>query len=188
MSTDAKRAANAAYQRRQDALTIRPPRAEGSAIRSAAAAAGMSAQAWIRAACADEQMDLIFFRLYHAVNAPIAQDTVQFAGDKAEHNAVHRHGDSSFIRIKWEALFVPSGQRSLFRGKTKRETVRKERGRRLLRILLRQRRLGSFMYALPVFLIGCSVTRKSGGKAYPLYHFPPAKQRAKQGMRGRDGS
>ncbi len=54
MSTDAKRAANAAYQRRQDALTIRPPRAEGSAIRSAAAAAGMSAQAWIRAACAEK--------------------------------------------------------------------------------------------------------------------------------------
>ena len=52
MSTDAKRAANAAYQRRQDALTIRPPRAEGSAIRSAAAAAGMSA--WIRAACAEK--------------------------------------------------------------------------------------------------------------------------------------
>ena len=52
--TDAKRAANAAYQRRQDALTIRPSRADGAAIRAAAAAAGQSMQAWILRACFEQ--------------------------------------------------------------------------------------------------------------------------------------
>ena len=47
MSTDAKRRGNAAYQKRQDALTIRPSKAEGAHIRAAAAAAGMSVQAFI---------------------------------------------------------------------------------------------------------------------------------------------
>ena len=47
MSTDAKRRGNAAYQKRQDALTIRPSKAEGALIRAAAAAAGMSVQAYI---------------------------------------------------------------------------------------------------------------------------------------------
>lgn len=54
MSTDAKRAANAAYQRRQDALTVRPSRADGAAIRAAAAAAGQSTQAWILRACFEQ--------------------------------------------------------------------------------------------------------------------------------------
>ena len=54
MSTDAKRAANAAYQRRQDALTVRPSRADGAAIRAAAAAAGSSVQAWILRACSEQ--------------------------------------------------------------------------------------------------------------------------------------
>ena len=47
MSTDAKRRGNAAYQKRQDALTIRPSKAEGARIRAAAANAGMSVQAYI---------------------------------------------------------------------------------------------------------------------------------------------
>ena len=47
MSTDAKRRGNAAYQKRQDALTIRPSNAEGARIRAAASAAGMSVQAYI---------------------------------------------------------------------------------------------------------------------------------------------
>lgn len=47
MSTDAKRRGNAAYQKRQDALTIRPSKAEGARIRAAAAGAGMSVQAYI---------------------------------------------------------------------------------------------------------------------------------------------
>ena len=47
MSTDAKRRGNAAYQKRQDALTIRPSKAEGARIRAAAADAGMSVQAYI---------------------------------------------------------------------------------------------------------------------------------------------
>lgn len=47
MSTDAKRRGNAAYQKRQDALTIRPSRAEGAHIRAAAAEAGQSVQRFI---------------------------------------------------------------------------------------------------------------------------------------------
>lgn len=47
MSTEAKRRGNAAYQKRQDALTIRPSKAEGARIRAAAADAGMSVQAFI---------------------------------------------------------------------------------------------------------------------------------------------
>lgn len=45
--SDAKRKANAAYQKRQDALTIRPSKEEGARIRAAAAAAGMSLQVFI---------------------------------------------------------------------------------------------------------------------------------------------
>lgn len=45
--SDAKRQANAAYQKRQDALTIRPSKDEGARIRQAAADAGMSVQAFI---------------------------------------------------------------------------------------------------------------------------------------------
>lgn len=47
MSTEAKRRGNAAYQRRQDALTIRPGKDEGARIRQAAADAGMSVQGYI---------------------------------------------------------------------------------------------------------------------------------------------
>lgn len=47
MSTDAKRRGNAAYQKRQDALTVRPSKAEGARIRAAAAQSGQSVQAYI---------------------------------------------------------------------------------------------------------------------------------------------
>ena len=47
MSTDAKRRGNAAYQKRQDVLTIRPSKDEGARIRQAAADAGLSVQAFI---------------------------------------------------------------------------------------------------------------------------------------------
>ena len=50
-------------------------------------------KAMVCAACAYEQVNFVFFGLNHAVHAPIAQNAVQFAGDKAEHNAVHRHGE-----------------------------------------------------------------------------------------------
>lgn len=45
--SEAKRQANAAYQKRQDALTIRPSKEEGAQIRQAAADAGQSVQAYI---------------------------------------------------------------------------------------------------------------------------------------------
>ena len=50
-------------------------------------------EAMIRAACAYKQMKLIFFGLNHAIHASVAQNAVQFTGDKAKHNAVHRHGE-----------------------------------------------------------------------------------------------
>ena len=47
MTTDAQKRASAAYNRRQDNIMIRPSKAEGAHIRAAAAAAGMSVQAFI---------------------------------------------------------------------------------------------------------------------------------------------
>ena len=47
MTTDAQKRASAAYNRRQDNIMIRPSKAEGARIRAAAAAAGMSVQAFI---------------------------------------------------------------------------------------------------------------------------------------------
>ena len=47
MATEAQRRAAIAYNRRQDAITIRPSKAEGARIRQAAADAGMSVQAFI---------------------------------------------------------------------------------------------------------------------------------------------
>lgn len=47
MASEAKRKANIAYNRRQDNIMIRPSKAEGARIRAAAAAAGMSVQAFI---------------------------------------------------------------------------------------------------------------------------------------------
>ena len=47
MTTDAQKRASAAYNRRQDNIMIRPSKAEGARIRAAAAAAGMSVQAYI---------------------------------------------------------------------------------------------------------------------------------------------
>lgn len=47
MASEAKRKANIAYNRRQDSIMIRPSKAEGARIRAAAAAAGMSVQAYI---------------------------------------------------------------------------------------------------------------------------------------------
>lgn len=45
--TEARKRANAAYNRRQDNIMIRPSKAEGARIRAAAADAGMSVQAYI---------------------------------------------------------------------------------------------------------------------------------------------
>ena len=47
MATKAQIRANVAYNRRQDSITIRPSKPEGARIRAAAAAAGMSVQAFI---------------------------------------------------------------------------------------------------------------------------------------------
>lgn len=45
--TEAQKRANIAYNRRQDSITIRPSKERGAQIRAAAAAAGMSVQAYI---------------------------------------------------------------------------------------------------------------------------------------------
>ena len=45
--SEAHKRASAAYNRRQDNIMIRPSKEEGAAIRSAAAAAGKSVQAYI---------------------------------------------------------------------------------------------------------------------------------------------
>ena len=45
--TEARKRANAAYNRRQDNIMIRPSKDEGARIRQAAADAGMSVQAYI---------------------------------------------------------------------------------------------------------------------------------------------
>lgn len=49
--TEARKRANAAYNRRQDSITIRPSREDGAAIRTAAAAAGQPVQVYIKQAC-----------------------------------------------------------------------------------------------------------------------------------------
>ena len=53
-TSDAQRRAVLAYQQRQDSITLRPARADGAAIRAAAAAAGQSMQAWILHACFEQ--------------------------------------------------------------------------------------------------------------------------------------
>lgn len=45
--TEAQKRGNAAYNRRQDNIMIRPSKAEGARIRAAAAAAGLSVQRYI---------------------------------------------------------------------------------------------------------------------------------------------
>lgn len=47
MSTEAQKRASTNYNRRQDNIMIRPNKEEGAAIRAAAAAAGMSLQAYV---------------------------------------------------------------------------------------------------------------------------------------------
>ena len=47
MSTEAQKRASTNYNRRQDNIMIRPNKEEGAAIRTAAAAAGMSLQAYV---------------------------------------------------------------------------------------------------------------------------------------------
>ena len=47
MSTEAQKRASVNYNRRQDNIMIRPNKEEGAAIRAAAAAAGMSVQAYV---------------------------------------------------------------------------------------------------------------------------------------------
>ena len=49
--TEARKRANAAYNRRQDSITIRPSKQDGTAIRAAAAAAGQPVQVYIKQAC-----------------------------------------------------------------------------------------------------------------------------------------
>lgn len=49
--TEAQKRGNAAYNRRQDSITIRPSREDGAAIRTAAAAAGQPVQVYIKQAC-----------------------------------------------------------------------------------------------------------------------------------------
>lgn len=51
--TEAQKRGNAAYNRRQDNIMIRPPKDKGGAIRTAAAAAGQSVQAYVIQACFD---------------------------------------------------------------------------------------------------------------------------------------
>ena len=53
-TSDAQRRAVLAYQQRQDYISLRPSRADGEAIRAAAAAAGQSMQAWILRACSEQ--------------------------------------------------------------------------------------------------------------------------------------
>lgn len=50
-TSDAQRKAVLAYQRRQDAIVLRPSRTDGAAIRAAAAAAGQPVQVYIKQAC-----------------------------------------------------------------------------------------------------------------------------------------
>lgn len=68
--TEARKRANAAYNRRQDNIMIRPPKDKGGAIRTAAAAAGQSVQAYVIQAC--------FERMQRDGFTPPAPD----AGDK----------------------------------------------------------------------------------------------------------
>lgn len=49
--TEAQKRGNAAYNRRQDSITIRPSKQDGAAIRAAAAAAGQPVQVYIKQAC-----------------------------------------------------------------------------------------------------------------------------------------
>lgn len=51
LCTEARKRANAAYNRRQDSITIRPSKQDGAAIRAAAAAAGQPVQVYIKQAC-----------------------------------------------------------------------------------------------------------------------------------------
>lgn len=49
--TEAQKRGNAAYNRRQDNIMIRPSKDKGGAIRAAAVAAGQSVQAYVIQAC-----------------------------------------------------------------------------------------------------------------------------------------
>lgn len=53
-TSDAQRKAVLAYQKRQDSIMLRPPKDDGAQIRAAAAAVGMSMQAWILTACSEK--------------------------------------------------------------------------------------------------------------------------------------
>ena len=66
--TEARKRANAAYNRRQDSITIRPSREDGAAIRTAAAAAGQPVQVYIKQACF-ERMQRDGFTLPEATDA-----------------------------------------------------------------------------------------------------------------------
>lgn len=49
--TEAQKRGNAAYNRRQDNIMIRPTKEDGAQIRAAAAAAGQPVQVYIKQAC-----------------------------------------------------------------------------------------------------------------------------------------
>lgn len=49
--TEAQKRGNSAYNRRRDAIMIRPSKTDGGAVRAAAAAAGQPVQAYVLQAC-----------------------------------------------------------------------------------------------------------------------------------------
>lgn len=52
-TSEAQKRANAAYNKRQDSITLRPSKEDGGKVRAAAAASGQSLQRYIMQACAE---------------------------------------------------------------------------------------------------------------------------------------
>lgn len=72
--TEARKRANAAYNRRQDNIMIRPSKAEGALIRAAAAEAGQSVQGYI--------LDTLRARLQADGQVPMAHAPTDAAPDE----------------------------------------------------------------------------------------------------------
>ena len=72
--TEAQKRGNAAYNRRQDNIMIRPSKAEGALIRAAAAEAGQSVQGYI--------LDTLRARLQADVQVPMAHAPTDAAPDE----------------------------------------------------------------------------------------------------------
>ena len=100
-TSEAQKRANAAYNRRQDNIMIRPPKDEGAEIRAAAAASGLSLQRYI----------------LDAVHAYMERDSRQKSAGKSIHigsdaweaikNAANSRGEKPseyVIRVISEAL------------------------------------------------------------------------------------